>query len=127
MSYLLTNFLPQELVDKIDGIAHDLEQAEIATARQEWQNSLATVNSDFKHSLVFNVLEERERGTIGFDAPVAIDYEQLNVLGVYDSYLLDQLDEMYYDLATEFYFDHLREYKEWVEEEAQRLVDEEDD
>ncbi len=64
MSYLLTNFLPQELVDKIDGIAHDLEEADIATARQEWQNSLATVNSDFKHSLAFNVLDEVERGTL---------------------------------------------------------------
>lgn len=114
MSYLLTNFLPQELVDKIDGIAHDLEQADIATARQEWQNSLATVNSDFKDSLVFNVLEECQRGTIEVQAPVAIDYEQLNMLGVYDSYLLDQLDEMYYDLESEFYFEHLREYKSWI-------------
>jgi len=119
MSYLLTNFLPQELVDKIDGIRHDLEQAEIATARQEWQNTLATVNSDFKDSLVFNVLDERERGTIGFDVPVAIDYEQLNMLGVYDSYLCHQLDDQYYDLATEFYFDHLREYKSFIAERDQ--------
>lgn len=108
MDYLL-NFLPQELVDKIDGMVQNMEAADIAIAHQEWDRKQAVVMADFKDSLVFNALCEEEDQHIAIDTGNTF-FETLNMDGGY-SYILPQLDEQQYDLASEYYFNNLAIYK----------------